>query len=136
MIEYLKEELLTKVQKEVDSLGVGGLKGKISDGYHTFDELYKHRVTLFMAFCKVISELKYQNTAYVWMSELHSDGSKFHGWFILGINDKKGSQITYHLPNSEWNACSEFAEVLGYAPEFDGHTSDDVLTRIRALAGI
>lgn len=25
--------------------------GEVSDGYHTFDELYEHRVALFIALC-------------------------------------------------------------------------------------
>jgi len=27
--------------------------GKISDGYHTFDELYDHRITLWIALCRL-----------------------------------------------------------------------------------
>ncbi len=96
----------------------------ISDGYHTFGELYKHRIKLYIALAYCMNE----KTA-VWKSKLHSDGSSFEGWFLLGINKSKGKQITYHLPMSEWDNC-DFAETLDCAPEFDGHTSDDVLLRI------
>jgi hypothetical protein len=68
----------------------------------------------------------------VWRSKLHSDGSSFDGWFILGIGKEKGKQITYHLPTVRWDEVS-FAETLEKAPEWDGHTPDDVLERLKAL---
>jgi hypothetical protein len=98
----------------------------ITDGYHTFDELYDHRITLYIALCKA---LKNGN---VWRSQLHSDGSNYDGWFILGIWFEKGKQITYHIQNYRWDEA-EFAQTLDKAPEFDGHTSEDVLERIKNL---
>jgi hypothetical protein len=100
--------------------------GNISDGYHTFTELYDHRITLYIALCKELAGL------YVWRSKLHSDGTSFDGWFILGISDEKGKQITYHIPLEKWNDCN-FACDRDKAPEFDGHTSQDVLERIKNL---
>ena len=67
-----------------------------SDGYHTFKELYEHRITLYIALCKSL------NNGNVWRSKLHSDSSSFDGWFILGIWREKGKQISYHLPNERW----------------------------------
>jgi hypothetical protein len=97
----------------------------ISDGYHTFGELYEHRCRLWITLCRVIEEN-------VWRSKKHSDGTQMMGWFILGIYHGKGNQMTYHLPESMWNDC-EFAEELKEAPEYDGHTSADVLERIGRL---
>jgi hypothetical protein len=102
----------------------------ISDGYHTFGELYNHRISLFMLLGKIISETKH--TSCVWKSKAHSDGSVWDGWFILGIFKEQGKQITYHLPISEWHKCY-FAEDLEKAPDWDGHTSDDVIVRINTL---
>jgi hypothetical protein len=101
------------------------------DGYHTFGELYDHRITLYLALCKQImrsdtSELE------IWRSERHSDGSVMEGWFVLGINKEKGTQITYHLPIERWDE-TDFAETLDKAPEWDGHTSDDVIERLKNL---
>ena len=98
------------------------------DGYHTFDELYEHRVILWIKLCEKLSGLKY-----TWASTKHSDGSTFGDWFILGMNDEKGKQITYHLPAKYWDEIREFANILEKAPEFDKHTSDDVLERIKKL---
>lgn len=101
------------------------------DGYHTFDELYEHRITIYIALCKALSNMT-QMINPVWKSKLHSDGTCFEGWFVLGIFKEAGSQITYHLPLSKWDECW-FAEELEKGPEFDGHTPDDVLKRIATI---
>lgn len=98
--------------------------GKISDGSHTFDELYEHRHALFIALC-----YERQENTKVWRSKLHSDGSFLPGWFVLGLGKQKGYQITYHLPLSKWE-ITNFAETLERAPEYDGHSSQDVLERL------
>ena len=73
-----------------------------------------------------------RDDGYVWRSKLHSDGSSFEGWFILGMNKKPGEQITYHLPESYWKEL-DWVETLEQAPEWDGHTSADVLNRLKDL---
>ena len=50
----------------------------------------------------------------------------------MGIGKERGEQITYHLPNSKWEQ-TEFAPTIDFAPNFDGHTSDDVLKRLSSL---
>lgn len=103
--------------------------GAFSDGYHTIDELYDHRVTLWITLCRVIGQ------GLAWRARLHSDGTGFDGFFVLGLGKQQGTQMTYHLPDRYWEQ-TEFAETLERAPEFDGHTSADVLRRldlIRAL---
>lgn len=102
--------------------------GSISDGYHTFDELYAHRCTLFAALMKFNNELS-------WKSELHFDGSQFEGWFIAGMNLPDG-MVTYHLPmNPFWDKLN-FIQTLDNAPEWDGHTSEDVIKRIVSWLGL
>lgn len=109
----------------------GEVTGSTSDGYHTFDELYEHRAVLFIQLCGFISA--WRDCVYpVWRSKLHSDGSSFDGWFIMGIFKEGGKQITYHLPMDKWNDAM-FAETLEKAPEFDGHTPADVLKRLDNL---
>lgn len=105
----------------------------ISDGYHTFDELYDHRITLYIALCRELhKDVLHRN---VWRSRVHSDGSNYDGWFILGIFTEKGNQISYHIPDERWSE-TDFLEgdaTKKVAPEFDGHTSTDVLERIKRL---
>lgn len=105
-----------------------------SDGFHTFTELYDHRIALFIALCKKIHEesSSCDYPSEVWRSKLHSDGSAFDGWFVMGIGKEKGKQITYHLPMAVWGD-TDFVMTLEKAPEFDGHSSADVLQRIRKI---
>lgn len=123
---------ITKLTVSMDGNAATDL---ISDGYHTFGELYDHRITLWIALCRELrGNLAYPvgAKAKVWRSKLHSDGSRFDGWFVLGIGKQPGEQITYHLPMSRWDE-TDFAYTLERAPEFDGHTSADVLERLKSL---
>lgn len=104
----------------------------ISDGYHTFGELYEHRITNFIALCKILSEKEveyYRNDKYlVWRTK------PVEGWFILGIGREKGQQITYHLPDSKYELVKNIAILMTPLGEnFDGHTSQDVLDRLARL---
>jgi hypothetical protein len=120
----------------------GGDDMEVSDGYHTLDELYDHRIRLYIATCRLLHriytryQVQYDGVAPweqpVWRSKLHADGSAYDGWFILGIFRESGKQISYHLPLSVWEA-TDFAETLELAPEWDGHTSVDVLERLKTL---
>lgn len=114
-------------------------KGETSDGYHTFNELYDHRITLWIAYCKLVAEcLKLAHMTFqqgcVWRSRFHGDGKPaFDGkWFVLGLNHSAGKQITYHIPIDRWDE-TKFAETLINPPKFDGHTSNDVIDRLKAL---
>ena len=104
------------------------VNGETSDGYHTFNELYDHRITLFLALAAEVESRTAKG--YVWKSLKHFDGSMFDGWFIMGIGVDSGEQITYHLPMSRWDDAA-FAMERTRAPLFDGHTPADVLQRLR-----
>lgn len=95
---------------------------EVSDGFHTFNELYDHRCTLFIAFLTLLNN--------AWYSDKHSDGSTWDGWFIAGVEIEEGKQITYHLPNKYLKTVEGRLYYLEHAPEWDGHTSSDVLERI------
>lgn len=125
MPEPITVEAVNGLIKSVDS-------NLVSDGYHTFGELYEHRIVNYMALCKFLS-IHETNNHYVWMSRKHSNGSIWDGWFILGIDTAPGNQITYHLPESKWAECRVFADEIEQAPEWDGHTSEQVLQRIDNL---
>lgn len=110
-----------------------------SDGSHTFDELYQHRYRLYIVMCSLMQQRNQEGGMAphwsVWRSQRHSDGELAFGggWFVLGVGDKKGYQITYHLPMDLWGEC-DFADTLYKAPEWDGHTADDVLKRLPTIA--
>jgi hypothetical protein len=102
------------------------------DGYHTFDELYDHRITLYIALC---AAQRLFTDKEIWRSKRHSDGELCFGTgsqFVLGIGSKAGEQITYHIPIERWDEAT-FALTYEKAPEWDGHSSEDVLTRLKML---
>ncbi len=127
MTQYEKDKLFTEAQEAINRVPYPE-RGKLSDSYHSFDELYNHRIILYIALCKELED----EGRIVWRSKKHSDGSEWDGWFILGIHKGLGNQITYHLPISEWNN-TEFAQTYKQAPEYDNHTSEDVLKRLKEL---
>jgi hypothetical protein len=104
----------------------------VSDGYHTFGELYEHRIELFITLCRVLQEIPHMH---IWCSKKQSDGQEFEGWFLLGIHRTQGDMITYHLPIKDWERVCEFACVLDIAHPWDGHTSSDVLLRLKQING-
>ena len=102
-------------------------KGKISDGYHTFNELYNHRAVLFGLICSLLPKDK------TWKSLKHHDGTMFDGMFVVGINTEYG-QITYHYDiEPYYNTIFAGVRELPNAPEYDGHTPDDVVERLSQL---
>src|SRR5574344_667103 len=68
--------------------------GNVSDGYHTFDELYEHRTVLFAALC--CAAQKSNSNCSAWISYKHSDGISYPGMFIAGISTFWGD-ATYHV---------------------------------------
>lgn len=98
--------------------------GDVSDGYHTFNELYAHRVRLFSSLMHAYSGLS-------WWSRKHSDGEEWEGWVIAGITTPEG-EITYHLPVKEVEFLPEGTE-LELGKEWDGHEASDVLDRLLSL---
>lgn len=52
------------------------------------------------------------------------------GWFIVTATISTG-QISNHYKNEDWDLFR--CDVVEKAPEFDGHTSSDVLERLKAI---
>lgn len=106
-------------------------RSQISDGYHTFAELYEHRHALMLAFMRAAPDL-------CWFSQRHSDGELCFGggqWFIVGAELSTG-MITYHLPIE----CLPLAQQTGATElaagrPWDGHTASDVIEHLRDWVG-
>ena len=101
------------------------ITGNTSDGFHTFNELYKHRGHLFAMICA-----DHQDIA--WKSRFHADGTMFPNMFIAGINTPYG-QATYHMDADPFWDVLKVLE-LPAAPEWDGHTPSMAIARIAAMA--
>lgn len=136
MAEYIDREAAIKAIYESDPNGIRRTLGfnvgqieealraipavdveKISDGYHTFADLYEQRLILSAALVK--------NNPHAWKSKLHEDGSVPFGggWFIMGFDTDEGC-YTYHYELKDWDLfqCKE----LDKGKPWDGHTSKDV----------
>ena len=101
-----------------------------SDGYHTFKELYEFR-KVFNA-C-LFNEWYKQGKYEVYKSKRHFDGEECFGggWFIVVAILPTG-QISNHYELKDWDLF-KVEEVEKAKYEFDGHTSQDVLERLKYL---
>jgi len=100
-----------------------------SDGYHTFKELYDFRkIYNAVLFNEWTSGRKYQ----IHKSKKHSDGEECFGggWFIV-IATLPTGQISNHYELKDWDLFR--CEERELADKWDGHTSQDVLTRLSSL---
>ena len=95
--------------------------GEVSDGYHTFDELYNHRCTLW---CIILTD----NKELAFKTKLNDKKEVMEGWFIAGLDTPYG-QITYHLPMSMYDRLN--VKEIEYNANYDGHDSEDALLRLR-----
>lgn len=99
----------------------------ISDGYHTFGELYEHRAALLVTVMVLRPDI-------AWMAVLHDDGTTVPGFFIAGLDTPKG-QISYHVKRDGpwWNLLKESGiKPKERAPQWDGHTPEVALARLIA----
>ncbi len=98
--------------------------GDLSDGYHTFNELYHHRAVLFSVICNSRPDI-------AWKSKLHDTGDMYEGMFIVGIETPQG-QATYHYDIEPYWDMFKVKE-LDRAPKWDGHTPQEAIKRIESL---
>ena len=116
----------TEIKRRKAICEVVGVKeiDDVSDGFHTFRQLYYQRMMLFAAIVK-------QNKEKAWKSLRHEDGELCFGggWFIVGIDTPEGS-YTYHYEDNYYSLfdCKE----LERGKHWDGHTEKDV-TRLLSL---
>lgn len=99
--------------------------GTVSDGYHTFNELYAHRFALFLALCRAMN--------CGWKSQLHADGTSYEGWFIVGLTLPNVGDISYHVPLAMWDQAAHLTTLVR-APSWDGHTAANVVEHLTIFA--
>ena len=101
--------------------------GEVSDGSHTFNELYQHRHHLFIALIRNLPDIS-------WRARKNDDGSSYDGWFIAGIHLPTGD-ISYHMPDDKWKCLDGVGIVTTEcAPVWDLHESKDVVDRLEEYA--
>ena len=101
--------------------------GEVSDGYHTFNELYEYRLLYNASF---FNELAKQNLYNVHKSKKHSNGEDCFGggWFIVMAELPTG-QVSNHYELKDWDLFQ--VPEKEKANKWDEHTPKDVAERIR-----
>lgn len=137
-MEFSKEQAINLLidDERVDS-------DVISDGYHTFGELYEFRKAFNAAlFNEWANQLGFDDGVNyhhnivkydVHKSWKHNDGELCFGgsWFIV-VAILPNGQISNHYEAKDWDLFN-IPELEKAKYEFDGHTSTDVLNRLKAL---
>lgn len=97
----------------------------ISDGRHTFGELYEHRAALLIALMSARPDLS-------WFAEYHDNDAPLGDFFIAGMRLPTGD-ISYHLRRTPWFMILANDTTVPRrlrAPAYDGHASRDVIARL------
>ena len=142
-----EESLLNSINKGISLLSK---KGKVSDGYHTFDELYEIRKAYNAALFNEWADAWHQR--YMGITEgamvpakmvypkydvhkswRHNDGELCFGggWFIVVAKLPTGL-ISNHYKAEDWDLF-RIPEVEKAKYEYDGHTGHDTIERLKAL---
>lgn len=106
------------IQHEINRLKELGVSvGDISDGYHSFKELYLHRM--------ILSSIVFNtHKDKAWKSKRHHDGTMFAGSFIVGVTIPEVGDYSYHYDLEYWELFE--VPILDKAPIYDGHMPEDI----------
>jgi hypothetical protein len=116
------ETIINELVKSIDNIDTD----LISDGYHTFKELYDFRFYYNVLLFNTWSELNLYNIHKSWR---HSDGELCFGggWFIV-VAELPTGQISNHYEGYLWKYFRVPEREI--PNEYDGHTSLDVQNRL------
>jgi hypothetical protein len=129
-------ELLTDSEKDINraeadkmlaAIADCGAAGSVSDGYHTFDELYEYRKLYNAA---LFNEWALLGIHDVHKSTRHSDGEECFGggWFVVVATLPSG-QISNHYKMGDYHLFR--VPEREKAIEWDGHTPKQAAERLR-----
>ena len=106
--------------------------GNVSDGYHTFNELYRYRMLYNAALFNMMAKFNNYN---IIKSKKHSDGEPCFGggWFVVMATLPTG-QISNHYEMKYWNLFNIKEADRAYA--FDGHTPEMAADRLEKFIGM
>lgn len=104
-------------------------ENELSDGYHTFNELYEFRKLYNAA---LFNQWYGQGFYSVHKSKKHFDGGDCFGggWFIV-VAVLEDGQISNHYKMEDWDLF-QIEETEKALFEFDGHTPQDVVSRLKS----
>lgn len=103
---------------------------ELSDGYHTFKQLYDQRALLLAVLMS--TDYNGENIFHCWKSLKHNDPNfpMYEDMFIVGgtLPHVYNGDFTFHIDIGWWYKFK--VEILDKAPEYDGHSVEDVMDRI------
>lgn len=105
-----------------------GDMGEVSDGYHTFNELYRYRMLYNAVFFNLLAR---NGQVEVCKSRRHSDGEKCFGsddWFIVMAILPTG-QVSNHYESKYWDLFDVPERETAF--EYDGHTPNEAADRLK-----
>ena len=110
-------EIIDSLQQEQIDMG------EVSDGYHTFNELYYYRMLYNAAFFNLLPK------EWVHKSKRHHTGEECFGggWFIVMANLPTG-QVSNHYELKDWDLFK--VPEKEFADEWDGHTPQEAAKRL------
>lgn len=113
----IAEQVIDSLQQEQTDMG------EVSDGYHTFNELYYYRMLYNAAFFNLLPK------EWVHKSKRHHTGEECFGggWFIVMANLPTG-QISNHYELKDWDLFQ--VPEKEFADEWDGHTPQEAAERL------
>lgn len=131
---------LEAINQAIEDLKTDGISVKdVSDGYHTFDELYEFRKQYNAAFANILY-FNLLRTAHhvpanpngkteltIYKSKKHSDGKPcFDGTYFIVMFVYNEKQISNHYQMKDWDLF-KIPEVNVPLHKYDGHTPKDTL---------
>ena len=110
-------KVIDSLQQEQEDMG------EVSDGYHTFNELYYYRMLYNAAFFNLLPK------EWVHKSKRHHTGEECFGggWFIVMANLPTG-QVSNHYELKDWDLFK--VPEKEFADEWDGHTPQQAAKRL------
>jgi hypothetical protein len=118
---------IDSINNEILNLRKSGTSVKnISDGNHTFADLYFQRMSLLSVICSCYPELS-------WKSKKHFDEENdpmYNDDFLAGINTSEGV-VTYHIKLKYWDLFD--IPEIERGPKYDGYNNNEALRRIISL---
>lgn len=136
-------ERIALINATVGQFDDASLTNYITDGQHTFGDLYHHRAVLTALFANQVREWEktyelslnkgwIDQSQYDTLSQLcgvvrskkHADGTMFTGYFIVHFSTPAGD-YSYHYPITEWDLFDNIRTV-DKVGEYDGHKPEDI----------
>jgi len=124
------ENQINNIIQTLNEKNIGFKAEEISDGYHTFKELYDFR--------KMYNATLFNEWSKLGLYDVHKSIKHFEGdlcfgggWFIVSAKLPTG-QISNHYKLDDWDYF-KIPATDKCKHKFDGHTSEDVLNRLKSL---